>query len=57
MLFHPRLDIWNEHFVWNEVVLIGLTARGRATVEALDLNRTLILAIREEEILLGRQLN
>jgi len=57
LLFHPRLDIWNEHFVWNEVVLIGLTARGRATVEALDLNRTLILAIREEEILLGRQLN
>ena len=27
---------------------------GRATVETLDLNRRIILAIREEEILLGR---
>ena len=53
-LFHPRLDDWNEHFEWNGVILKGLTTKGRATVKALNLNRRLILAIREEEILLKR---
>ena len=53
-LFHPRLNNWNEHFMWNGTVLIGLTTKGRATIELLNLNRRLILAIREEEILLGR---
>ncbi len=53
-LFNPRTDNWSEHFQWNGVFLIGLTAKGRATIETLDLNRRLILAIREEEILLGR---
>jgi hypothetical protein len=42
------------HFVWVGVNLIGLTAKGRATIVELDLNRDLILAIRDEEILLGR---
>jgi hypothetical protein len=37
-----------------ECVMIGLTPTGRATVNALDLNRPLILAIREEEAALGR---
>jgi len=53
-LFHPRLDDWHEHFRWNSAVLTGLTAKGRATIELLNLNRRLILAIRREEILLGR---
>lgn len=53
-LFHPRLDAWNKHFQWNRVILKGLTAKGRATIQLLNLNRRLILAIREEEILLGR---
>lgn len=53
-MFHPRLDNWNENFEWDGVILKGLTAKGRATIKELDLNRSLILAIREEEILLGR---
>ena len=53
-LFNPRDDVWDEHFQWNGVFLVGLTAKGRATIETLNLNRRLILAIREEEILLGR---
>jgi hypothetical protein len=53
-LFNPRVDNWNEHFRWNGVILVGLTAKGRATIATLDLNRRIILAIREEEILLGR---
>jgi hypothetical protein len=51
-IFNPRTDAW-DHFRWN-VRMEGLTSSGRATVEALNLNRTLILAIREEEERLGR---
>jgi HNH endonuclease len=54
-IFHPRRDIWKEHFRWNNVKIEGLTEIGRATVNSLNLNRSLILAIRQEEILLGRQ--
>jgi hypothetical protein len=54
LLFHPRLDDWNKHFEWDGVLLKGLTPKGRATAELLKLNRRVILAIREEEILLGR---
>ncbi len=54
VLFHPRLDFWRTHFRWEGVIVIGLTATGRATVAALDMNRSLILAIRREEIALGR---
>ena len=53
-LFNPRRDIWSEHFFWQGVRLVGLTAIARGTIQALDLNRPLILAIREEEIVLGR---
>ena len=53
-LFNPRQDIWSEHFEWRRVRLIGLTPTGRATIEALCLNRPLILEIRKEEDALGR---
>lgn len=33
---------------------MGLTATGRATIEALDMKRVLIIAIRKEEAALGR---
>jgi hypothetical protein len=48
-LFHPRLDLWHDHFRWHGVRLLGQTATGRATIEALEMNRPLIIAIREEE--------
>jgi hypothetical protein len=53
-LFNPRLDSWEEHFRWDGVHVLGLTPTGRATVEALKMNRLLILAIRDEETLRGR---
>ncbi|PSB18879.1 HNH endonuclease [Phormidesmis priestleyi ULC007] len=53
-IFNPRQQIWREHFRWDGVNVVGLTATGRATVEALDLNRATMLAIRAEEELLGR---
>lgn len=53
-IFHPRQQSWKEHFRWDEVQVVGLTATGRATVSALDLNRPMMVAIRAEEELLGR---
>ena len=49
-LFHPRRDGWARHFRWDGVRVAGMTATGRATVVALDLNRPLALAIRTEEV-------
>lgn len=39
--YHPRLQRWPEHFAWNDdfTLLIGLTPVGRATIQALQLNR------------------
>jgi hypothetical protein len=47
-LFHPRLHRWEEHFAWDEhyELVIGLTATGRATVEALRLNRVELVNLR-----------
>jgi HNH endonuclease len=54
MIFNPRQQAWKEHFDWRGVEVVGLTGVGRATVNALKLNRPIILAIRAEEELLGR---
>lgn len=53
-IFNPRQQTWKEHFVWQGAQVVGLTATGRATVQALDLNRPMMIAIRAEEELLGR---
>jgi hypothetical protein len=37
-LFHPRRDIWREHFALQDVTIIGLTPTGRATVRVLRMN-------------------
>jgi len=44
-LFHPRHDVWNEHFEWNGASLTGRTAIARATIQALKLNRTDAIAV------------
>ncbi|CAN1212483.1 HNH nuclease domain-containing protein [Tumidithrix helvetica PCC 7403] len=54
IIFNPRQQLWNEHFCWNGVEVVGLTPIGRATVDALNLNRATMLAIRVEEEFLGR---
>ena len=53
-LFDPRRDRWADHFRWDGTVLIPLTATGRATAAALAMNRPIMLAIRAEEVLVGR---
>ena len=48
-LFHPRTQRWQDHFTWDErfEFVIGLTATGRATVEALQLNRPELINLRK----------
>ncbi|MBI3797308.1 MAG: HNH endonuclease [Deltaproteobacteria bacterium] len=47
-LFHPRRQRWSRHFTWSEefLLIVGRTAIGRATVEALHLNRPELLNLR-----------
>lgn len=39
-LFHPRLEVWNEHFRWDAdgLLMVGVTPTGRTTVYALNTN-------------------
>jgi len=54
-LFNPRTQIWQEHFAWSEdgAEIIGRTACGRATVEALNLNRELAVLARRRWVSVG----
>jgi hypothetical protein len=52
-LFHPRLDVWRDHFRWDGEYLVALTATGRVTIDALALNRESIVWIRQELMLRG----
>jgi len=47
-LFHPRHQHWRNHFAWSAdfTLIIGLTPTGRATVEALQLNREGLVNLR-----------
>ena len=46
--FHPRHDLWTDHFVWSHdyLTVLGTTPTGRATVQALHLNRQGLLNLR-----------
>lgn len=47
-LFHPRNQLWTDHFAWNDdaTLILGLTPTGRATVETLRLNRPGLVNLR-----------
>lgn len=47
-LFHPRQDIWQDHFAFRGPRLIGLTSRGRATVQLLNMNAPRRIQLRIE---------
>jgi hypothetical protein len=53
-IFHPRQQAWHDHFRWEGVHVIGLTPTGRATVAAFDMNRSIVLEIRAEEVIFDR---
>lgn len=56
LLFHPRQQRWPDHFGWNEdyTLIIGLTPTGRATVEALQLNRPGVVNLRKLLVMAGK---
>lgn len=47
-LFNPRKDAWRDHFSWSndQCLVVGLTPVGRATVEALQINRAGVVRLR-----------
>jgi hypothetical protein len=47
-LFHPREQVWGDHFAWSHDFLhiYGMTPTGRATVEKLHLNRSGVVSLR-----------
>lgn len=47
-LFHPRQQYWIDHFRWADgfTHIVGITPTGRATVEALQLNRRSLVNLR-----------
>jgi HNH endonuclease len=48
-LFHPRTDVWEEHFRLDENgQIVGLTAIGRTTAYVLDMNSEIRIHIRQE---------
>jgi hypothetical protein len=54
-LYNPRTQPWRAHFQWSEdgALLIGLTPEGRATIAALQLNRSMLAAARRRWVLSG----
>jgi HNH endonuclease len=55
-LYHPRLQRWQDHFCWSDdhAQIIGLTFTGCATVEALKMNRTGLINMRQVLYLIGK---
>lgn len=47
-LYNPRRQRWDEHFAWNtnSTIIIGLTSIGRATIDALKMNRRGVVNLR-----------
>jgi 5-methylcytosine-specific restriction endonuclease McrA len=53
-LFNPRADHWHEHFRWIEegLIIVGISAIGRATVKALNLNRPSVVEARQHWLMI-----
>jgi hypothetical protein len=48
-LFHPRREIWSDHFAAHGVTIVGLTPTGRATVRTLAMNAQSQLDARSDQ--------
>ena len=55
-LYNPRTQVWQDHFSWSldGSLVVPLTAAGRATVSALQLNNTYVVAARRFWVEAGR---
>lgn len=52
-LFHPRRDPWSEHFLLQDVRIVGVTPIGRATVHLLSMNDPRRLELRSAVVSRG----
>lgn len=54
-LYDPRSGDWSRHFRWSEdaACVIGLTATGRATVAALQMNHAIAVTVRRSWVAAG----
>ncbi len=54
-LFHPRNDVWQDHFGWSEdgKMIIGRSRTGRATIDALQPNRERLVNQRAAFVVAG----
>ena len=54
-LFHPQLQVWKEHFNWNDDAseIVGITDVGRATIDTLKMNRPQLVRVRKLWVKLG----
>ncbi len=54
-LFNPRTQSWEEHFTWNQdfTLMLGMTPAGRATIAALQLNRSGLVNLRRVLYMVG----
>ena len=46
-LFHPRTDVWEEHFRSESGFIHGLTPSGKATVRLLNMNAARRVQLRQ----------
>jgi hypothetical protein len=53
-LFHPRRDVWSDHFKLEEAQIVPLTPEGRVTVFVLKLNDPIRVRARQALIEGGR---
>lgn len=54
-LFNPQNQSWDNHFQWNQnqTEIIGLTPQGRATIDALKMNRPQLIRVRKMWVKMG----
>jgi hypothetical protein len=54
-LFSPRQQNWDDHFQWSEsgAIIVGLSAVGRVTVIALNMNNPVIVDARRRWVSVG----
>lgn len=46
LLYHPRRQVWFDHFIFQTAFIVSLTSVGHATVQVLDLNSTSRIELR-----------
>ena len=55
-LYHPRRDVWSQHFEWDGPVLVGKTPIARATIHVLWINHPRMLHLRSALLAEGESL-